>query len=362
MKNILLVFKEKTSVNFVKQIANILDKEKYEIHILDLGENDFQAENVTVKTFENTYLDQGFKTGLIKCFKKKKFKYLPILIKEKLFKRTFKKDRINKVLFQGKYNVAVSCDLESCAFVGNNVLGKIKILRYPFGTVDEPFLEDFNAAKKFTYFVLLKENIKSDFAKEYEVDEEKIKVIPNITNLESLVEKSQEFTIEKSTKFVFTSLCRLASLSQIDFVIETVENMLKLGFRDFLWHIVGGTEDLTATQITLRKKKIEKYINFVEKQENPYPFVKVCDIYAQVSDIDPEAFSMEMAELLGKPVLALETEISKKFTKNLSKKNSLEFAKKLIYMSNNLDKFPVDAPVIDTENYISKWEECFEKC
>lgn len=365
MKKISLLFvvsDTENSKNFLDIIFRLLDYETYSVSLLSLGDEYLpKNENVQIKDFSNSYLDCGFLKGFFKCIKDKKTSYIPILIKEKLNKTISKEDRINFVDLEGKYRACVSVDLNCGEFVADRVTSRLKIQRFPYGKVETPYLEDFEAFKKFNYFVLLDEAVKEPFAEAYQTEEEKIKIIPNIIDIPELKKSSEETQIEREAKYVFTSLCRLVSLSQIDFIIDTAKELIKRDFRDFAWHVVSGTEDTLPTKIKIEKEHLNRHIHFYEKLQNPYPYIKACDIYCHVSHIEAETITINQALLLGKKCLSVESEEAKTKGVPLSKKDPAEFAEKIIDMCRNGDNYPQVTLDTGEEDFIRAYTELFEK-
>ena len=152
--NLLFVISDRSnSKGFLDIIFKLLDYETYSVSVLSLGDPYLpKNENVQIKDFSNSYLDNGFLKGFFKCLKDKKYSYIPILFKEKVSKAQSIEDRISFVDLEGKYRACVSVDLDSALFVAERVTARLKIQRFPYAKVDEPYAEDFEAFKKFNYF------------------------------------------------------------------------------------------------------------------------------------------------------------------------------------------------------------------
>lgn len=349
MKNkVLLVINSSkgASRNFLDYLISLIN-EDWEIDVLSLKDEFEKNDRINLRTLkESSYLDTKFWKGFFKCIKRNKWKYIPILIKEKITKKTDLLSRISKVKLEGRYKACISVDLESCAYVAKNVIARTKILRFPYSRVEEPYEEDFKAIDKFNYVVCIDENVIDNFCETYKYDKEKVRFIPNSINKTELCEMAKDFTIEKNSKYVITSFCRLASLNQIDFVIDTVKYMISKDFKDFLWHIVSGTLDTTKINIKLQKFGLDKYINFLSKQENPYPYINVCNVYAHVSDIKGDNISIKEANLLEKPSVLINEE-----------KDFKKFGDELISMCEN----PVEVKCEDIDNMGDAYIKLFNR-
>jgi len=143
------------SAKFLDHILDLMDLKKYECHVLSLN-GKYENKLAKIRTLEeSSFLDQDFKIGLKRCIKKKRWKYLSLLVREKIFRSKNFKARKEIVTLEGRYNTCVSVDLEACSYVANNVIAKCKILRFPYSRVEEPFEEDYKAIQQFQYLLLL---------------------------------------------------------------------------------------------------------------------------------------------------------------------------------------------------------------
>ena len=48
---------------------------------------------------------------------------------------------------------------------------------------------------------------------------------------------------------------------------------------------------------------MEKYVIILGKKENPYPYMKACDLYVQPSRYEGNCVAVHEAQILGKPVV-----------------------------------------------------------
>lgn len=362
-KSVLFVIsnmKDQGSGRFLMQMLEWADYEKYSINVLSLS-GDFHSDNENIKIrkiTENSYLDLPFFKGFAKCVKDRKWSYLPLLVTEKfILRKPSIKGRIAKAELDGKFRACICLDMESCAYAAKNIWAKNKIQRFPYSVVGEPYEEDFKAMAKMDYAVCMTEKAARDFAETYKFDIEKIHVIPNVPDIKLIQEKSEEYTVDHDRKYVFTSVCRLASVSQLDFALEVCANLIKNDFRNFVWHIVSGTEDTVSARMKIKKQNLDRYIDFTEKKSNPYPYIKACDLYIHISDIDGEIISIIAANALNKRVLALKTELSQKLLDLRSKgvvcgNDAEKFARTITDMV-DVQLMHADIPVCEKEMYDS---------
>ena len=55
---------------------------------------------------------------------------------------------------------------------------------------------------------------------------------------------------------------------------------------------------------------MQEYVIILGKKENPYPYIKACDIYVQPSRYEGKCVAVREAQILGKPVIITNYETS----------------------------------------------------
>ena len=71
----------------------------------------------------------------------------------------------------------------------------------------------------------------------------------------------------------------------------------------------GGDEGLIQNKI--EEFGVQKNVILLGKKENPYPYIKACDIYVQPSRYEGKAVAVREAQILNKPVVITDFETSK---------------------------------------------------
>ncbi|MGM9845183.1 MAG: glycosyltransferase [Muribaculaceae bacterium] len=75
------------------------------------------------------------------------------------------------------------------------------------------------------------------------------------------------------------------------------------GIADLRWFIIGygGDEDLIRRKIA--EAGMQSHVILLGKRENPYPYIKACDIYVQPSRYEGKSVTVREAQMLCKPVV-----------------------------------------------------------
>jgi glycosyltransferase involved in cell wall biosynthesis len=71
---------------------------------------------------------------------------------------------------------------------------------------------------------------------------------------------------------------------------------------DLRWFIIGFGDDSNIRQ-AIAETGMERHVVLLGKKENPYPYIKACDIYVQPSRYEGKSVTVREAQMLCKPVV-----------------------------------------------------------
>lgn len=206
-----------------------------------------------------------------------------------------------------KYDVAISY-LWPHYFVAEKVQAKRKIawIHTDYSTIETDIDMDLKMWNKFDYIMAVSEECKNAFLKKYPSLQSKVRVMENITSPEfirKMAEEDIEDSIKNDNSFKLCSVARLSHAKGIDNAVKALRILHDRGLTDIKWYVVGygGDEDMIKNLI--RENKLEDSFILLGKKINPYPYMKVCDIYVQPSRYEGKAVTVGEAQILGKPVV-----------------------------------------------------------
>ncbi|MGN1252590.1 MAG: glycosyltransferase [Muribaculaceae bacterium] len=98
------------------------------------------------------------------------------------------------------------------------------------------------------------------------------------------------------------SIGRYCNAKNYDNVPDIAKRMIGHGLVNFKWYIIGfgGSEALIQSKI--KEAGMEEHVILLGKKDNPYPYIKACDIYVQPSRYEGKSVTVREAQILGKPV------------------------------------------------------------
>lgn len=98
------------------------------------------------------------------------------------------------------------------------------------------------------------------------------------------------------------SIGRYCTAKNFDNVPDICRRLCEMGLH-VKWYLIGfgGDEELIRQKI--RETSMEQHVIMLGKKENPYPYIKACDLYAQPSRYEGNSVTVREAQILGKPVV-----------------------------------------------------------
>lgn len=79
--------------------------------------------------------------------------------------------------------------------------------------------------------------------------------------------------------------------------------LLKKKYQNIKWYIIGCGEEQEMISKMIKDNHLENDFIDLGKKVNPYPYYKMCDIYAQPSNYEGKSVTVREAQMLGKPIV-----------------------------------------------------------
>lgn len=131
-----------------------------------------------------------------------------------------------------------------------------------------------------------------------------IEVIKDITDKKILLLQSEEkLNVPfNSSQINIVTVGRLSKPKGLHLAIESCKKLIDKGYK-IHWYIVGEGSERNHLEKLISKNEIEKYITLTGMTDNPYPYMKACDIYVQTSLFEGLGLTVIEAALLNKPIV-----------------------------------------------------------
>ena len=166
---------------------------------------------------------------------------------------------------------------------------------------------DMDTYSKVDYVVTVSNDCENQFLSVYPMLKDKSLVVENILSEKFIKEQANEkITDDKfdinNDQIKLVSIGRFTDAKNFDNVPQICKHILEKGI-DVKWYIIGFGGDETLIKQKIKEFDMEQYVIMLGKKENPYPYIKPCDIYAQPSRYEGKAVAVREAQVLNKPVV-----------------------------------------------------------
>ena len=98
------------------------------------------------------------------------------------------------------------------------------------------------------------------------------------------------------------SIGRFCTAKNYDNVPDIARRMIDGGIPNLKWYIIGYGGDESLIRQKIADAGVGEHVILLGKKENPYPYIKACDIYVQPSRYEGKSVTVREAQMLGKPV------------------------------------------------------------
>jgi glycosyltransferase involved in cell wall biosynthesis len=314
---------ERVLVDIVNELS-----QKYEITIFTLyGKGEFEKElntnikliNYTKKSFNDLSKIERIKISLKLMFNKKSM-YKKFINKGYDTEIAFLEGPITR-LFSVKNN-----NVKKIAWVhndigqvfGKNLKAKIKI------KLDKKCYSQYNDV------VFVSNDNKEKFEDIYKLDNNKI-VIPNYISIKRVLKKSEEAfeNVFESNEINFLSVARLAEQKAIDRLIKVHSRLIGDGY-NHKFYVIGEGSEREKIESLIEVYNVKKSFILLGKKDNPYPYMKNCDIFALMSLYEGLPMTILESKILDKPILITDT-ASREAVQNYYKSYITENSEQGIY-------------------------------
>ena len=133
---------------------------------------------------------------------------------------------------------------------------------------------------------------------------DKVQTIENALPKELICSQAQEVQTDMPSNgsIVLLSVGRFCDAKNFDNVPDICSRLVEDGL-DVKWYLIGygGDELLIRQKIT--EAGMQDRVIILGKKDNPYPYMRACDLYVQPSRYEGKAVTVREAQLLGKPVV-----------------------------------------------------------
>lgn len=206
------------------------------------------------------------------------------------------------------YDIAVSY---MNGFPGYYVMDKVRAQRkvlwihneYEKLRYDRAFDAPFYAAC--SEIITISDACRDSFLRVFPEHRDKIDVLQNITLASDILARGEagdapEF---EGAEHRILSMGRLSAQKQFNLAVGAAAELKRKGVR-FRWLVLGEGEDRPALQNQIDAEGLSDDFLLVGLRENPYPYLKRCDLFVQTSLYEGKSIAVEEAKIFERPIIS----------------------------------------------------------
>ena len=159
---------------------------------------------------------------------------------------------------------------------------------------------------KFDKIISISDNATNSFVQTFPSLANKVTVIENIICKSYIDNLTDKFTVE--TEMVNDGSIKLLSIGRFCHAknfdnIPQICKLIRESGLNVKWYIIGFGGDEPLIRKKIAEYGMQDYVIVLGKKENPYPYIKACDIYVQPSRYEGKSIAVREAQILHKPVI-----------------------------------------------------------
>lgn len=129
----------------------------------------------------------------------------------------------------------------------------------------------------------------------------------NIVDKEDILLKAQDVSsldqdFAQDKKFKIVTVGRFVEQKGFDLAIKAASILKKQGV-EFTWYAIGYGKDENSMRSLIDEYNIKDYFIILGRKDNPYPYMKLADLYVQPSRHEGYAITIEEAKVLRKMIV-----------------------------------------------------------
>lgn len=158
--------------------------------------------------------------------------------------------------------------------------------------------------RKFNKIYCVSEKTREDFVHDFPHCKDIAQVCYNVFDAEDIIKRGSlepDVQMCKSTVNI-VSVGRLSSIKGHDRIPQIVERLTSNNYH-VKWYIVGDGDNRAAVEELIREYDVMNDVILLGMKDNPYPYIRQCDIYVQPSYSEGYCTTTMEAKILHKPIV-----------------------------------------------------------
>lgn len=164
---------------------------------------------------------------------------------------------------------------------------------------------------KYDGIVAVSNGVKEMLQESYPHVKDKVILLEDYVSAETILykasDKNSEYQIDVDNDTITICSCgRLSPEKGFDMAVESAALLAKNGYK-FKWYFIGDGQERERIERLIANYSLEDKVYITGYMDNPFSFMKLCDIYVQPSYEESYGRTIKEAMILGKPVVSTAT-------------------------------------------------------
>ena len=160
---------------------------------------------------------------------------------------------------------------------------------------------------RYDKIVSISDSVTEAFLTTFPTLKDRIELIENIQPKSLIKAQVDEFAPDEEMQknkgiYNLLSIGRFCAQKNFDNVPNICKHLIESGL-NVKWYLIGFGLDERLIMDKIAEEKMQDHVIVLGKKENPYPYIKACDLYVQPSRYEGKAVTVREAQLIGKPVV-----------------------------------------------------------
>lgn len=207
-----------------------------------------------------------------------------------------------------EYDLAISF-LMPHNYVVKKVRAKKKLgwIHTDYSTVHVDVKRELPVWSKLDYIASISEEVGEKFVETFPTLKDKIIPIENILSSTFIRQRAEEEVVpldSNPSTIKLLTIGRFSPPKKMEEIPTICKKIVDEGI-DIKWFIIGygGAEIEREVRENANREGVCERVILLGKKENPYPYIKACDIYVQPSRYEGKSITVREAQILCKPVI-----------------------------------------------------------
>ncbi|HIE46078.1 MAG TPA: glycosyltransferase [Flavobacteriaceae bacterium] len=207
-----------------------------------------------------------------------------------------------------EYNIAIAYNQGfSTYYVASKVKAKTKFTWLNTDYINAGYNANFDKTfyENYTKIIAVSKESKTSLLKAHGSLKPEIIIVKDIINSINIKEKAieEENVLNKNKNIInILTVGRLAKAKGLHLAIKACQILIKKN-KTIKWYIIGEGSERSKLQNLINSLKLNDNIILMGYKENPYSYMKTCDIYVQTSLFEGLGLTVIEATILNKPIV-----------------------------------------------------------